>query len=177
MQPRRVAPLCPLPTAPRGSSSPPGAQFELPTPCRNLQPPSLVCAQSRFLSPRLCLHFQATASSCAVTTTATSTSRRPSPSHWPSLFHCPAGGTQQQELSSELTTMQVSRLELAMAKKVAWITRAQELLLQPRRSAQKSRLLLPTGGCYAAFGLGEPRGAFLCSGTRHRPGAHTRSKP
>lgn len=43
--------------------------------------------------------------------------------------------------------MQVSRLELATAKKVVWITRAQELLLQPGRSAQKSRLLLPTGGC------------------------------
>lgn len=81
----------------------------------------------------------------------------------PFLFNLPAGDIQQQELSLEFTVMQVSRMEGTMAKKVAWITHAQEPLLQPGglsphlrkgcRQARRSYFLLPTGGCWGGIAL------------------------
>ena len=150
---------------PRGGLVAPPGHPKFGCPCRagiwltNLQPPSLVCVQSRSLSPRLCLHFQATTSSSTFTTTATSsTPRRPSPSAattpsgtCPSSSASPLGTSSSKSLSLEFTVMQVRRTEVTTAKKVAWITHAQDPLLQPGVSA-------PTCG----RGTGKPGGAISC---------------
>lgn len=149
--------------APWRSCRPPGTPVWLPTRCRNLArepPPSLpgACpeqvplteALSPFPGHHVIIHLYHNGHVIDSKETKSITGSNPV---WntPFLFNLPAGDIQQQELSLEFTVVQVSRTEAITAKKVAWISHAQEPLLQPGVSA-------PARG----RGTGRPGGASSC---------------
>ena len=149
---------------PRGGLVAPRApQIWLPMPCGNLahKPPaslpgvcpeqvSLTKAPSPFPGHYVIIHLYHNGH--VINTKATKSISGYNPVwNMPFLFSLPAGDIQQQERSLEFTVTQVSRTEVTAAKKVAWITHAQDPLLQPGVSA-------PTCG----RGTGKPGGAISC---------------